>query len=236
MSKTLTIDQNTNDSFPVSISTHVHPKALFVLVHGLGASQKDPTIVRLRNYLFSCGYDLLTYDLSGHGERGRNDPFDMPQHVEDLRSIVESVRHMYKKIYLAGGSMGALVATITSIQSPTVSGVCAINGFFAIGLPERNYKKIYLRFRLAAMVNARVRTYWVFVKRWMRPELCMKPMLVLSGEKDADIPTLESLRWYQRLRCKKKFEMIRNADHKLSTQAMIDATGKKIIRWVQNLA
>ncbi|MCW7508352.1 alpha/beta hydrolase [Leptospira levettii] len=96
---------------------------VIILVHGGGSDRREVT--RYISFYLSLGMDVISFDLSCHGEA----PCHFPglsfgsRESRDVLSILVYVKKQYKEIYMFGSSVGG--ASIL-INLPIISGVNAI--------------------------------------------------------------------------------------------------------------
>jgi pimeloyl-ACP methyl ester carboxylesterase len=93
-----------------------------VLSHGLGNSRGQ--LVTLTEAM--TGFRIITMDLRGHGE-STTEPFTWEGAVDDLRTVVE--RYELENPYLAGHSLGGMVALQYALAGRPTAGVINIDGW-----------------------------------------------------------------------------------------------------------
>lgn len=81
---------------------------LFIAVHGDQSNKSDAVIAILAEQAAEKGYQTLSFDLPGHGER-KNDPHlcKVQNCVEDLAQVMKYAREIAGDISLFGCSVGA---------------------------------------------------------------------------------------------------------------------------------
>ena len=82
---------------------------VFIAVHGNMSNKEDEVIKILAENVVSKGYQLLSFDLSEHGERKENTNYlcKVQNCVKDLNSIMEYTKENYNEVNLWACSMGA---------------------------------------------------------------------------------------------------------------------------------
>jgi alpha-beta hydrolase superfamily lysophospholipase len=86
-----------------------------VFVHGLGSGKDSPRNIVVAERLVDAGIGAILFDLSGHGESGRDPRGDtQPAYVDDLVSVFEWAGTqsgiMPERLGVAGSSLGGVVA------------------------------------------------------------------------------------------------------------------------------
>jgi len=111
------------------------PKAVLLLVHGLGGHSNNWEY--FSDYFVRSGVACYALELKGFGEdvldrvKGHIDSLDT--YVKDVRRLHHIIKreHRGKKVFVAGESMGGLIAFIAAIKKPDLfSGlICISPGF-----------------------------------------------------------------------------------------------------------
>lgn len=125
------------------------PKAVFLLVHGLGAHSERWEF--LSEFFLRGGYSSYAIELRGFGEtkglKGHVDSFNI--YLEDIRCLHNIIlrEHPGKKVFLLGESMGGLISFLIAISQPDLfDGLICISPAFLSRLKftNLNYIKIFL--------------------------------------------------------------------------------------------
>lgn len=94
------------------------PKALVVLVHGLG--EHAARYIHVGKILTKSGYALVGFDLRGHGRSGgpRGHSVSLDAYMQDIRHFFGLMERKYPDIphFLYGHSLGGLLALAYAIQ------------------------------------------------------------------------------------------------------------------------
>lgn len=132
------------------------PKAIFLLVHGLGAySGRWDALAR-----FFLERDISSYaiDLQGFGHtkdlKGHVDSFQT--YFQDIQSLCDIIRieHKKEKIFLIGESMGALIAFLTmALKGQSSDGLICISPVFKSRLKFSLWG--YIKFFSSLIVNSK---------------------------------------------------------------------------------
>ena len=94
-----------------------------IITHGLGEYSKSYTETALK--LESLGYNVITYDLRGHGKtRGKKGYVNSyNEFLGDLDYLVNYSYTKTKKVFLIGHSMGGLITNLYTSLNNNVDGV-----------------------------------------------------------------------------------------------------------------
>ncbi|MEX1003955.1 MAG: alpha/beta hydrolase [Acidimicrobiia bacterium] len=98
---------------PVTVEDHGGAGTPIVLVHGLGGSAGNWSLVAPR--LSDIGR-VIAIDLPGHGRSGPVHRHDLDAHLNALTAVIEL--HEFRSVILAGSSMGGLVAKMLAARRP----------------------------------------------------------------------------------------------------------------------
>lgn len=98
---------------------------LVIFSHGIGEHQG--LYEDFKNALVGSGISVLLYDIRGHGNSSRLEPFKTYQvFVDDLARLVKEYRVAYKQIFLIGHSFGAIISNLYASQKADIDGVVSI--------------------------------------------------------------------------------------------------------------
>ena len=168
---------------------------------------------------FSKDFDVISMDFRGHGKSSGFFTFTSKE-TFDLQSVVEFAKKNYKKVYLAGFSLGGAQVIIHEAIYHNVDKIIAVSA------PSDFYKienKIWNK-------NAFIPTFKKFeLKRWIsvRPSLVIHkkikpievirqihvPTLFFSCKKDPTVCSWHTEKLYNEAVCPKKFELFENGIH-----------------------
>lgn len=106
-----------------------------ILVHGIFASKE--IMNPLFNY-YKENYHVISYDLRGHGESQKPKKFDLDDHADDLKTLIDYFK--LNKPVVIGLSMGSYVALKTAEKYPDILSkivLIGIRGKGKISLMEK---------------------------------------------------------------------------------------------------
>ena len=94
------------------------PKALIVLVHGLG--EHTGRYMHVGKAMAAAGYALAGFDLRGHGRSGgaRGHSSSLRAYMQDIRQFLDLMAQRYAELprFLYGHSLGGLLSLSYAIQ------------------------------------------------------------------------------------------------------------------------
>ena len=199
-------------------------KELIIFCHAYGINKDYPAIKQIAETLEKEGYSTLRFDFTGVNEsEGVLDDI-VEQEVNDVLSAIKHFKD-YKKVILIGGSIGALVASITSLKSKKVCKLISINGFFGLPLLSPKFIKPYFKF----VCDLHDDTYYI---KNFRPGSIKIPVLVIYSKADKDVSQLQSKMFFSKLKCEKTLKILDKGDHYLSRKSYIDDTINLIEEWL----
>lgn len=124
------------------------PKALVVLVHGLG--EHTARYAHVGKALTRAGYALVGFDLRGHGKSGgpRGHASSLEAYMQDIRQFLSLMEQRYPALppFLYGHSLGGLLALAYAIQyGAGLKGVIATGPALRSSLQEQRAKIAVVR-------------------------------------------------------------------------------------------
>lgn len=92
---------------------------LILAVHGNLSHKADIPVTLLAANTVWKGYQVLSFDLPGHGDRKKDSgPCTFKACIEDLKTVMEYARTRWKSISLFGNSMGAYFSLLAYSNEP----------------------------------------------------------------------------------------------------------------------
>jgi fermentation-respiration switch protein FrsA (DUF1100 family) len=190
-----------------------------VMIHGLSNSRREP--LDKAGYLHQAGYNLLVFDLRGHGQsdgEGTTMGFREP---EDARAAVAEARALDPgPIALFGYSLGASIAVEEAAVNPDVNAVVEDSGFSSAGevfmarfsevthLPNMPWAAPLLAFG-----QLDVGTSLWNVQPVVEAALLNKPLLAIIGSADTIVPPAEGMAIFQAAAGPKQLLVVPGAGH-----------------------
>ncbi|MBI4020117.1 MAG: alpha/beta fold hydrolase [Candidatus Aenigmarchaeota archaeon] len=205
-------------------------KSIVILCHGFSSHKNADTFTVLTDLLLKRGIATFRFDFYGHGEStGSMEDVTLTKAVLNLLAAHLLVKKKgFSKVGILGSSFGGAVAIIFSSMLSDIkclglkSPVSDYKEQFSVkygtkGL-ERWKEKGYVTLDSAAM-GKRVRLDYSFCRdamkyEWERmPVKIKKPVLIVHGSLDTQVPLHESMALFKRLKCRKKLEVVEGAGH-----------------------
>ena len=199
---------------------------LIILCHGFQSSSENTTIVYMAAALNELGYDTFTFNLSPN-----TGGFDIEQQVHDIEQITDHFSE-YKQLILLGCSFAALTTAIATVRLASVSKLITVNGFFGRGALGGEYRRAYLKFRIAAVALPTYRRIYRYYKRQLQPEKITVPVLTLHTRLDQQVFISQSMWFYGKLGDPKKFVEIAATNHGITDDTDRDEVVTLIDTWL----
>ncbi len=190
-----------------------------VMVHGLSNNRREG--LDKAGYLHQAGYNLLVFDLRGHGQSdgsgttmGYREPADVSAAVAEARSLSPG------SIALIGYSLGAAVSVEEAAVNPDVTAVVEDSGFSSAGavfmarfsevthLPDMPWAAAVVAFGQMDIGTS----LWNVQPAAMAARL-HKPLLAIVGTADTIVPPAEGLALFKAAAGPKQLLEVPGAGH-----------------------
>lgn len=211
---------------------------LLVYCHGFLSGKNFAAVPRFMEMLAER-VDVIAFDFRGHGESGGECTIGENE-LFDLDSMVRYARNFnYRRIFLAGSSMGGAVAIRYAAASPEIAGVVTI-GAFATGdfsLLARTALKCFdwnithsfvRQARRARVASTIPQSAPVNVVHQIAP----RPLLLIHGEYDMLVPLRHARELYASAREPKELIVVPHGSHDI--RLLTRRTSNRILGWIRN--
>ncbi len=208
---------------------YVHSEArrpTVIFVHGIGSVRSGDGAVELASLLDERGFDVLMFDLRGHGSSGgdqvsagQKERWDVLGAFDYLRSLADSP----EEIGLLGFSMGAGIAVMAAAEEPAIRAVVADSPFAKASdlvAQETARKTVFPRWLVPIFLpTAKLmasQLYDVHLGKLVPEEDVSRlsyPVLVIHGEGDTRIPFAHGQRVYEAAPAGSTFWLVPEVDH-----------------------
>lgn len=190
-----------------------------VMIHGLSNNRSEP--FNKAGYLHQAGYNLLVFDLRGHGQSDGSGTTMGYLELRDSSAAVAEARSLDPgPIALFGYSLGASIALEEGAADPGVIAVVEDSGFSSVGdvflarfsevtrLPNLPWAA-----PLVAFGQADIGTSLWNVRPIAASALLDKPLLAIIGSADTIVPPAEGLAIYAAAPGPKQLLVVPGAGH-----------------------
>jgi fermentation-respiration switch protein FrsA (DUF1100 family) len=190
-----------------------------VMVHGLSNNRSEP--LGKAGYLHDAGYNILVFDLRGHGKSdGEGTTMGYREQQDARAAVVEARKLAPGPIALLGYSMGASIAVEDAAVDPNVSAVVEDSGYSSVGdefLARFSEVTKLPNFPLAAAVVA-YGEIDLGTSLWNVQPVAMaarlhKPLLAIVPDADSIVPPAEGLAIFNAAAGPKQLLEVRGAEH-----------------------
>lgn len=210
----------TKDKIDIAINYYQNGHEEVVIVAPGWCMTKDSDAFCQISEMFAGYFDVISFDFRGHGKSGGMYTFSAKE-LMDMDSVVRFARkNKYKKIYLAGFSLGAAVAIIYASKSIFIDKVIAVSAPTDFDKIENQmWKKeawgeTFKKFELERFAS--IRPYPVPLEKTKPIDVADKikvPTLFVAGEKDPTVHTWHTKELYEKATCKKAYKEYPNGCH-----------------------
>ena len=122
----------TKDKIDIAINHYENERDEIVIVAPGWFMTKDSDAFTQISEFFSKHFDVISFDFRGHGKSGGAYTFTSKE-LMDMDCVVRYARKCkYKKIYLAGFSLGAAMALIYAAKSRFIDKVLSNSNFLKV--------------------------------------------------------------------------------------------------------
>ena len=173
-------------------------ESVIIMIHGADGNRADPSIgmLEIALGLVEHGYNVLMFDLRGHGESEGNRMSASFYEKRDLLGAVDYVKGRgFERIGVLGFSVGAVTALTGTAESDDIDAVVADSSFADLKEmvePEFSKRTKFPRFFLGPLLFMVKIMYGVDFNA-VRPvelvsEIAPRPILFIHGELDETVP------------------------------------------------
>ena len=190
-----------------------------VMVHGLSNNRQEP--LDKAGYLHDAGYNLLVFDLRGHGQSDGSGTTMGYRETQDARAAVAEARSLDGgPIALFGYSLGGAIVVEAGAADPDVKAVVEDSGFSSVGdvftarfsevtrLPDLPWAAPLLAFG-----QLDIGTSLWNVRPVAAAAALNKPLLAIIGGDDTIVPPAEGLAIFRAAPGPKQLLVIPTAGH-----------------------
>lgn len=120
-------------------------KANLIIVHGI--AEHSGRYKHVVKYFYDNGFNVITYDLRGHGKSGGKRGYvkSFHDHIDDLHEVVKHVKTLNnQKVFLIGHSMGGAIVHMYEAKYHDVDGI--ISSAAASNTPKSSRVLKYIGF------------------------------------------------------------------------------------------
>jgi uncharacterized protein len=170
-----------------------------VMIHGLSNNRSEP--FNKAGYLHQAGYNVLVFDLRGHGQSDGSGTTMGYREPEDARAAVAEAQALDPgPVVLFGYSLGASIAVEEAAANPRVTAVVEDSGFSSVGevfvarfSEVTRLPGVPLAAPLVAFGDVDLGTSLWNVRPVAAAAALHKPLLAIIGGADSIVPPSEGL-------------------------------------------
>jgi len=210
----------TKDNIEIAINYYRNGFDEVVIVAPGWCMTKDSDAFKQISEMFSRDFDVISFDFRGHGKSGGYYTFTAKELI-DMDAVVRFARkNKYKKIHLAGFSLGAAMAIIYGSKSIFIDKIIAVSAPKDFDKIENQmWKKeawgeTFKKFELDRFAS--IRPYPIPLKKIKPIDVIKKisaPTLFIAGEKDPTVHPWHTEDLYKEATCAKKYKLYKNGCH-----------------------
>lgn len=210
----------TKDKIDIAINYYNSGNDEVVIIAPGWCMTKDSDAFCRISEFFSKYFDVISFDFRGHGKSGGMYTFTATE-LMDMDAVVRFARkNNYKKIYLAGFSLGAAMVLIYASKSRFINKVIAVSAPSDFDKIENHmWKKeawgeTFKKFELDRFAS--IRPYPVPLDKIKPIDIVDKikaPTLFIAGENDPTVHPWHTKELYQKAVCQKKYKEFQNGCH-----------------------
>lgn len=203
---------------------------LIITVHGF-KDNMDVYAVKQLSILLSQYYSVFRFTFPDVEKS--TDNFNLIEEVDYLNEVISYFSKKYKKIILVGGSLGALVCSIASIENNNVNGLISLNGMTYFWGLSRKYFRYLALILLTFPINGPYAKMYKYYLKSFKPEKITANTLIITSKKDEIINHKQSLKFFSLLKSNKKIEILSESDHGLTKIKYVNEVSDLIVNWLK---
>ncbi len=210
----------TKDKIEIAINHYENNHDEVVIVAPGWFMTKDSDAFTRVSEFFAKHFDVIAFDFRGHGKSGGAYTFTSKE-LMDMDCVVRYARkYKYKKIYLAGFSLGGAMVLIYASKSRFIDKVIAVSAPADFNkIENKMWKKeawaeTFKKFELNRAFS--IRPYPIPLSKTKPIDIIEKikaPTLFIAGEKDPTVYPWHTKKLYEKAVCPKKYKEYKNGYH-----------------------
>lgn len=202
-------------------------KNLLIICHGYKNIDEKLEPAGITALLAKLGYGI--YNFNPNPSLGG---MDLELQTQEISAAVDHFAKKDKNIYLVGGSLGALIASIVAVNNSNVTGIVTLNGFFGKRHVYGTLLGAYTTFRSFVATRPKYNRIWRFYKTAYKPERISQPVLAIHSAVDTSVSIIQSIDFFKHVTSQKDFVMLKYSDHGLSVTEEHETIARAIDTWV----
>ncbi len=215
---------------------------ILISLHGFGANKNYRVIKRLLSFLGKRKMSSMTFDFSGFGEsEGDVSDSSIEQMVDDVNAAIRyAKKEGFKKIMVAGHSLGGMVAIIAAAANKDIHALVLMAPAIDLRRAMKKRRDTYKLAKGDMAVVAKTIVKKTFLKNISRHvyrhsnKLGM-PVLIIHGDADKSCDIANSKKLFGMLKSRKNMVVIRNANHHFSRKSHLDKLMQTTYAWIRHL-
>lgn len=210
----------TKDNINISFNYYNNNNDSVVIVAPGWCMTKDSNAFMRISEFFAKHFDVISFDFRGHGKSGGFYTFTAKE-CFDLDVVVNFAKeYKYKKIYLAGFSLGGALALIYASENDcidkviTVSAPCDFDKIENQMWKKEAWGETFKKFELGRFAS--IRPFPIPLKKIKPIDIVQKikvPTLFVAGKKDPTVHYWHTENLYNKAACPKKYKLYENGCH-----------------------
>lgn len=216
--------------------------SIVISVHGFGVDKNYWIIKELSKYLDKQKIGSMRFDMTGVGDsEGRVEDSTVEQMVDDLNAAVRYAKERgYRKITVAGHSLGGMIAVMAAAANKDIHSLMLMAPAIDIRHAIRRRKDTYKHIEDDMAEVAKIKVRKEFLKNISRhvydeAKKIKIPVLIVHGSADKSTGIKNAKKFFSKLKTKKRFVIVKNANHHFSKKSHLGVLLKEAHKWVKNL-
>ncbi|MBI2085477.1 MAG: alpha/beta fold hydrolase [Candidatus Aenigmarchaeota archaeon] len=212
--------------------------SIVISAHGFGVDKNYWIIKELSKYLDKKEIASMRFDFMGVGDsEGKVEDSNLEQMVDDLNAAVEHAKQRgYKKINVVAHSLGAMVAVLAATANKDIHALTLLAPAVDIKHAIKKRKDTYKHTADGMVEVAKIKVKRGFLKNISRDVYreagkLKIPVLIVHGDADRSTDMKNAKKFFNRLKTKKKFVIVKNANHHFSKKKHLNVLMKEAYRW-----
>ncbi len=210
----------TKDKINIAINHYTSGFDEVVIVAPGWCMTKDSGAFKRISEMFAKNFDVITFDFRGHGKSKGTYTFTSKE-LMDMDVVIRYARkNNYKKIYLAGFSLGAAMALIYASKSRFIDKVIAVSAPSDFDKIENQmwkkeaWEETFKKFELERFLS--IRPCPLILKKVKPIDIIDKikaPTLFIAGENDPTVYSWHTKELYNKAKCRKEYKEYEKGCH-----------------------